>query len=204
MGRTLQKSYGQKPQIVMTLPLLEGLDGIQKMSKSLGNYIAIEDAPSEMYGKILSISDDLMWRYFDLLSFRTFEEINGFKKEVELGCNPRDIKSKLAEEIVARFHGEESTKNLGKGLGNVFKKGDMPENMPEFFLDAITEEGLPISNLLKAAGLVSSTTAARGMLKQGAVLLNGSEKLGMDFVATKGSNHVYQAGKKKFVRVTVK
>lgn len=204
MGRTLQKSYGQKPQIVMTLPLLEGLDGVQKMSKSLGNYIAIEDAPSEMYGKILSISDELMWRYFELLSFRKSEEIEEFKNEIAKGCNPRDIKSKLAEEIVARFHGKEATENLSKGLGNVFKKGDMPEDMPEFYFDATNDQGLPIANLLKEAGLVASTTAARSMLSQGAVLLDGLEKLGVDFIAAKGSSHVYQAGKKKFARVFIK
>lgn len=204
MGRTLQKSYGQKPQVVMTLPLLEGLDGVQKMSKSLGNYIAIEDAPSEMYGKILSISDELMWRYFELLSFRNTEEIDTFKKEMASGVNPRDIKSKLAEEIVARFHGEEATANLAKGLGNVFKKGDMPEDMPEFTLEAVHEKGFPIANLLKEVDLVASTTAARSMLNQGAVLLDGVEKLGIDFFAPKGSCHVYQAGKKKFARVSVK
>lgn len=204
MGRTLQKAYGQEPQVVMTLPLLEGLDGVNKMSKSLGNYIAIEDAPSEMYGKILSISDELMWRYFELLSFRSNEEIENFKKDVENGVNPRDIKVKLAEELVARFHGEEATANLAKGLGNVFKKGDMPDDMPEFELQAVNDEGLPIANLLKEAGLVVSTTAARGMLKQGAVLRDGGEVLSLDYVAPKGSEHVYQAGKKKFARVRVK
>ena len=204
MGRTLQKSYGQKPQSVMTLPLLEGLDGVQKMSKSLGNYIAIEDAPSEMFGKILSISDELMWRYFDLLSFRSEQDIDAFRKNIELGVNPRDIKVKLAEEIVARFHGEAAIEGLAKGLGNVFKKGDMPEDMPEFTFNSEKDEGLPIANLLKEAGLVASTTAARGMLKQGAVLMNGSEKLGTDFFAPKGSINVYQAGKKKFARVSIK
>lgn len=203
MGRTLQKSYGQKPQIVMTLPLLEGLDGVQKMSKSLGNYIAIEDAPSEMYGKILSISDELMWRYFELLSFRTLEEVDAFKKEIVSGGNPRDIKSKLAQEIVSRFHGEQATENLAKGLGNVFKKGDMPEDMPEYILVATHEKGFPIANLLKETNLVASTTAARSMLDQGAVLLDGTEKIGLDFIAPKGSCHVYQAGKKKFARVSV-
>jgi len=203
MGRTLQKSYGQKPQVVMTLPLLEGLDGVQKMSKSLGNYIAIEDAPSEMFGKILSISDELMWRYFDLLSFRPHEEIESFKKSISNGLNPRDIKSKLAEEIIVRFHGEAATENLAKGMGNVFKKGDMPEDMPEFTLNALSDAGLPIANLLKEAGLVASTTAARGLLKQGAVLLDGTEKLSENYISAKGSRHVYQAGKKKFARVLV-
>jgi tyrosyl-tRNA synthetase len=203
MGRTLQKSYGQKPQSVMTLPLLEGLDGVQKMSKSLGNYIAIEDAPSEMFGKILSISDELMWRYFELLSFRSESDIDNFKQQIETGVNPRDIKTKLAEEIVARFHGDAATEGLSKGLGNVFKKGDMPEDMPEFTLMSEKDQGLPIANLLKEAGLVASTSVARGMLKQGAVLLNGNEKVSIDFIAAKGSVNVYQAGKKKFARVTI-
>jgi len=202
MGRTLQKSYGQNPQSVMTLPLLEGLDGVQKMSKSLGNYIAIEDAPNEMYGKILSISDGLMWRYFDLLSFRNDQEIEAFKEEIESGVNPRDVKIRLAEEIVSRFHGEDSLKGLGKGLGNVFKKGEMPEDMPQFIFES--EEGIPIARLLKDANLVVSTTAARGMLKQGAILRDGNEKLPIDFIVQKGTSHVYQAGKKKFAHITIK
>ncbi len=204
MGRTLQKAYGQEPQVVMTLPLLEGLDGINKMSKSLGNYIAIEDAPSEMFGKVLSISDELMWRYFELLSFRSNDEIASFRQDIEKGTNPRDIKVKLAEELVARFHGDDAVSNLSKGMGNVFKKGDMPEDMPEIELIAADEKGIPIANLLKDAGLVDSTTSARGMLKQGAILQDGSEKLNLDYLAEKGSCHVYQAGKKKFARVKVK
>lgn len=203
MGRTLQKAYGQTPQLVMTVPLLEGTDGVHKMSKSLDNYIAIEDAPSEMYGKILSISDELMWRYFELLSFRPDEEIEQFRLDIQKGANPRDIKIKLAEELVARFHGEQASNDLGKGLGNVFKKGELPEEMPEFSIEANSEQGLAIANLLKEAGLVASTTAARGMLKQGAVLRDGSEQLAMDHVAEKGSEHVYQAGKKKFARVRI-
>jgi tyrosyl-tRNA synthetase len=203
MGRGLQKSFGQKPQSVITMPLLEGLDGVQKMSKSLGNYIAIEDSPSEMYGKLLSISDVLMWRYFDLLSFRENAEIASFKKDVEHGTNPRDIKIKLAEELVVRFHGLDALQNVAKGIGNVFKKGELPAEMESVTLIAEQGGGIPIANLLKDAGLVASTTAARSMLKQGAVLLDGIETLAMDFVAKKGSQHVYQAGKKKFVRVSV-
>jgi len=203
MGRGLQKSFGQKPQSVITMPLLEGLDGVQKMSKSLGNYIAIEDAPSEMYGKLLSISDVLMWRYFDLLSFRENGEIDSFKKDVEHGANPRDIKIKLAEELVARFHGADALQNVAKGIGNVFKKGELPAEMESVTLIAEQGAGIPIANLLKDAGLVASTSAARSMLKQGAVLLDGIETLTMEFVAKKGTQHVYQAGKKKFVRVSV-
>jgi tyrosyl-tRNA synthetase len=203
MGRGLQKSFGQKPQSVITMPLLEGLDGVHKMSKSLGNYIAIEDSPSEMYGKLLSISDVLMWRYFDLLSFRENAEIASFKKDVEHGTNPRDIKIKLAEELVVRFHGLDALQNVAKGIGNVFKKGELPAEMESVTLIAEQGGGIPIANLLKDAGLVASTTAARSMLKQGAVLLDGIETLAMDFVAKKGSQHVYQAGKKKFVRVSV-
>lgn len=203
MGRSLQKNYGQKPQSVITMPLLEGLDGIQKMSKSLGNYVAIQDAPSEMFGKLMSISDQLMWRYFELLSFRENEEIVAFKREVECGVNPRDIKIKLAEEIVARFHGESALENVAKGVGNVFKKGDLPDEMDSVILVSAQADGIPIANLLKDAGLVSSTTAARSMLKQGAVLLDGVEVLAMEFVAKKGTQHVYQAGKKKFARVSV-
>ena len=203
MGRGLQKNFGQKPQSVITMPLLEGLDGVQKMSKSLGNYIAIEDAPSEMYGKLMSISDDLMWRYFELLSFRENDELTCFKKDVESGANPRDIKIKLAEELVARFHGEDALTNVSKGVGNVFKKGELPEEIALITLAAEQGEGIPIANLLKDAGLVASTSAARSMLKQGAVLLDGVEALTMEFVAKKGTQHVYQAGKKKFARVSV-
>jgi len=137
------------------------------------------------------------------LSFRPHEEIESFKKSISNGLNPRDIKSKLAEEIIVRFHGEAATENLAKGMGNVFKKGDMPEDMPEFTLNALSDAGLPIANLLKEAGLVASTTAARGLLKQGAVLLDGTEKLSENYISAKGSRHVYQAGKKKFARVLV-
>lgn len=203
MGRALQKNFGQKPQSVITMPLLEGLDGVQKMSKSLGNYIAIEDAPSEMYGKLMSISDDLMWRYFELLSFRENDELLCFKRDVDRGTNPRDIKIKLAEELVARFHSESALTNVSKGVGNVFKKGEMPQEINLVTLVAEQSEGIPIANLLKDAGLVASTTAARSLIKQGAVLLGGVEMLTMDFVAKKGTQHVYQVGKKKFARVSV-
>ena len=203
MGRELQKQEGQRPQVVITMPILEGLDGVQKMSKSLGNYVGINDEPAEMLGKLMSISDDLMWRYYELLSFRSIMEIEALKQRIADGENPRDIKMLLADELIERFHGSDALAQARQGAGNKFKVGDLPEDMPELELVAQEEGGMPLPSLLKEAGLAKSTSEARQRIKQGAVRLNGAEVLGMDYMALRGSKEVYQVGKKRFVRVKV-
>ncbi|PCJ33425.1 MAG: tyrosine--tRNA ligase [Moraxellaceae bacterium] len=203
MGRELQKADGQKPQTVIMMPLLEGLDGVQKMSKSLGNYIGVSDSPSEMYGKLMQISDELMWRYFELLSFRTNEEINGFKQEVAGGVNPREVKVRLAEEIVARFHGNEAIKDAHKGAGNKFAWGETPDDMIKVQLVAESEEGVPIITAARESGIVASASAAKGMLKQGAIRIDGEAIKDPSFKLKPGATYVCQAGKKKFAQVTV-
>ncbi|HCF1396574.1 TPA: tyrosine--tRNA ligase, partial [Pseudomonas aeruginosa] len=154
MGRELQRAYGQEAQVILTMPLLEGLDGVKKMSKSLGNYIGIQEAPGVMYSKLVSIPDTLMWRYFELLSFRSLDEIDSFRKDVEAGANPRDIKIKLAEEIVARFHGEEAAASAHKSAGNRLKEGELPEDLPEIELSS--PEDMPVASVLNKAGLAKN------------------------------------------------
>lgn len=198
MGRELQKANGQKPQVVLMMPLLVGLDGEKKMSKSAHNYIGVSEAPSEMFGKIMSISDDLMWSYYELLSFRPLEEIAQFKADVANGTNPRDIKILLAKEIIARFHTEADADAAEQEFINRFQKGAMPEEMPEFEFDS----GIAISNLLKDAGLVASTSDALRMIKQGAVKLDGEKLEDAKLVPACGTA-VYQVGKRKFARVTI-
>ncbi len=202
MGRELQKDYGQKPQVVLTMPLLEGLDGVQKMSKSLGNYIGITDAPGAMYQKLVSIPDALMWRYFELLSFRPLSEINELKASVELGANPRDIKIELAREIVARFHGEEAAANAHKGAGNIVKDGEIPEDCPEVTLTL--EDGMdamPIARVLNQAELTKNSAQAKDMLKNGRVKVDW-EVVEPSLMLPKG-DYVIQAGKKKIARVLI-
>ena len=202
VGRQLQQDYGQKPQIVMTTPLLEGLDGVQKMSKSLGNYIGITDPAGEMFGKIMSISDDLMWRYFEVLSFRTLEDINALKQSVEDGMNPRDAKFELGQEIVARFHSEAAAEGAKQEFVSRFQQGAMPEEITEVTLQS--QDGrLGIAHLLKLAGLVSSTSEAFRMIKQGAVKIDGQrvEDRGLELEA--GTTNIYQVGKRKFARVSL-
>ena len=203
MGRELQKQEGMRPQVVITMPILEGLDGVQKMSKSLGNYVGINDEPAEMFGKLMSISDDLMWRYYELLSFRTLAEIEELKKCLADGGNPRDVKMLLADELIERFHGADALQQARKGAGNKFKAGDIPAEMPEMALEAKDESGLPLPSLLKEAGLAKSTSEARQRIKQGAVRLNGVDVLGQDYVAKSGSEDVYQVGKRRFVRIKI-
>ncbi|MFU2078744.1 tyrosine--tRNA ligase [Avibacterium endocarditidis] len=199
IGRELQKSDGQKPQVAITLPLLVGLDGEKKMSKSLGNYIGVNEAPNEMFGKVMSISDDLMWDWYDLLSFRPLSEIAQFKQEVAEGRNPRDIKVLLAKEITARFHSEADADAAEQAFINRFQKGAIPDEMPEF-----TFEGeIGLANLLKEAGLVSSTSEAIRMVNQGGVKIDG-EKVEDAKAVISASTAVYQVGKRKFARVTVK
>jgi len=202
MGRELQKSEGQRPQTVLMMPLLEGLDGVQKMSKSLGNYIGITDSPSDMFGKIMSISDVLMWRYYELLSFKPLAEIEAYKTDIEQGKNPRDVKIDLAKELIARFHDEAAATAAHQEFINRFQKGAMPDEMPE--LELIPEGGeIAIANLLKEADLVGSTSDAYRMIKQGAAKLDGEKITDRNLVITRGSNAVYQVGKRKFARVTV-
>ena len=203
VGRELQKGYGQKPQVVMTVPILEGLDGVNKMSKSLGNYIGINEEPQEQFGKIMSISDDLMWRYFELLSFRPIAEIEGFKKQIAEGANPRDTKFLLAEEIVARFHSESDATRAREAFIARFQKGAMPDEMPE--IDLALEPGQrTVPQILKAAELVKSTSEAARLVKQGGVRIDGEkvEDAGREIEA--GSTHIFQVGKRKFARISVK
>ena len=202
VGRQLQQDYGQAPQIVMTTPLLEGLDGVQKMSKSLGNYIGITESPGEMFGKLMSISDDLMWRYFEVLSFRSLDEIGDLKQAVADGKNPRDAKFELGMEIVARFHdGAAATAARDEFIAR-FQKGAMPDEIPEATLAADGGQ-LGIAHLLKAAGLVASTSEAFRMIKQGAVKIDGERVEDQALHVEAGSTHIYQVGKRKFARVTL-
>jgi tyrosyl-tRNA synthetase len=201
MGRELQRAYGQPSQCIVTMPLLEGLDGVKKMSKSLGNYVGIQEAPGVMYSKLVSMPDALMWRYFELLSFRSMEEIEQFKADVDKGANPRDIKIKLAEEIVARFHGEEAAANAHRSAGNRLKDGELPDDLPE--VELLSIEDMPISSVLNKAGLVKNAAAARDLLSAGSVKVDG-QVVDRTFVFKLGSSHVCQAGKKAFARISLK
>ncbi|HEK2336325.1 TPA: tyrosine--tRNA ligase [Pseudomonas aeruginosa] len=201
MGRELQRAYGQEAQVILTMPLLEGLDGVKKMSKSLGNYIGIQEAPGVMYSKLVSIPDTLMWRYFELLSFRSLDEIDSFRKDVEAGANPRDIKIKLAEEIVARFHGEEAAASAHKSAGNRLKDGELPEDLPEIGLSS--PEDMPVASVLNKAGLVKNAAAARDLLGAGSVKVDG-QVVDRTFMLALGETRVFQAGKKAFARITLK
>jgi tyrosyl-tRNA synthetase len=198
MGRELQKQAGMEPQVILTMPILEGLDGVQKMSKSLDNYIGIDDAPDDMFGKIMSISDDLMWRYLELLSFETLETIASWKVEIENGENPRNIKFRLAEEIITRLHSIESAKKAQQNFINRFAKNKVPDEMPEFSFDA----GIKIANLLKESGLVNSTSDAFRMIKEGAAKIEG-EKITDRNLEPEIGTATYQVGKRKFARVTI-
>jgi tyrosyl-tRNA synthetase len=201
VGRQLQETYGQEPQVALTMPILEGLDGVQKMSKSLNNYVGIADKPDEMFGKIMSISDDLMWRYYELLSFKPMSEINALNKQVQEGLNPRDAKVMLAKELVERFHSTADADQASENFVARFRKGVMPDDIPEVTLPG--GEGLAIGNLLKDAGLVSSTSEAFRMIKQGAVKINGERVEDKGLVLEQGSCNIYQVGKRRFARVRV-
>jgi tyrosyl-tRNA synthetase len=203
VGRQLQETYGQEPQVVITVPILEGLDGIQKMSKSLGNYIGITDAPDEMFGKIMSVSDDLMWRYFELLSTRELAEIQAWRDAVREGANPRDIKFELGLELVTRFHDAERARQALEGFVARFQRGAIPEDVPETIVSAGDGGVLPIANLLKAAGLVSSTSEAIRMIGQGAVRIDGERIEDARLSCAAGDQHVYQVGKRRIARVRV-
>lgn len=202
MGRELQKHYGQPPQVVLTMPLLEGLDGVNKMSKSLGNYIGINEPANEIFGKLMSVSDDLMWRYIELLSFETLATIQGWKREVEQGANPRDIKVKFAQEIVARFHDQAAARRALEDFEARFQKGAMPEEMPELSVPSVNGV-LPVPQLLKLAGLVNSTSDAIRQIAGGGVKLDGERVADKSVTVSVGATVVAQVGKRKFARVTI-
>jgi tyrosyl-tRNA synthetase len=205
MGRELQKSEGQRPQTVLMMPLLEGLDGVQKMSKSLNNYIGITDSPTEMFGKIMSISDVLMWRYYELLSFKPMEEVAAYKTKIAEGMNPRDVKIDLAKELIARFHDDAAAEAAHQEFINRFQKGAMPDEIEEKTVSVIDDSGeIAIANLLKEAGLAASTSEAMRMIKQGAAKIEGEKITDNKLRVAAGTTAVYQVGKRKFAKVTVK
>jgi tyrosyl-tRNA synthetase len=205
MGRELQKSEGQRPQTVLMMPLLEGLDGVQKMSKSLNNYIGITDSPTEMFGKIMSISDVLMWRYFELLSFKPMEEVAAYKTKIAEGMNPRDVKIDLAKELIARFHDDAAAEAAHQEFINRFQKGAMPDEIEEKTVNTLDDSGeIAIANLLKEAGLAVSTSEAMRMIKQGAAKIEGEKITDNKLRIACGTTAVYQVGKRKFAKVTVK
>lgn len=200
MGRELQRGYGQESQCIVTMPLLEGLDGVKKMSKSLGNYVGIQEPPGVMYGKLVSMPDTLIWRYFELLSFRSVEEVAEFRRDVEAGANPRDIKIKLAEEIVARFHGEEAAAAAHRSAGNRLKEGEVPEDLPT--INLLADESMPVSAVLNKAGLVKNAAAARDLLSAGSVKVDGAV-VDRTFMFELGVEYLCQAGKKAFAKIRV-
>jgi len=200
MGRELQKHYGQPSQCILTMPLLEGLDGVNKMSKSLGNYVGINEPPNEIFGKLMSVSDELMWRYIELLSFQSLSEINQQKQQVKEGANPRNIKVKFAQEIVTRFHNQAAADAALADFEARFKQGGVPDDMPEMTLAA--PDGLAIAQVLKQSGLTPSTTEATRMIEQGGVKIDG-EKVSDKALKVAPGTYVLQVGKRKFARVTV-
>ncbi|HHH44793.1 MAG TPA: tyrosine--tRNA ligase [Gammaproteobacteria bacterium] len=202
VGRQLQEAYGQKPQVVLTMPILEGLDGVQKMSKSLGNYIGINEAPDEMFGKLMSISDELMWRYFELLSFRSIAEVEALKKSMQEGRNPRDIKFELGKELVARFHSQGDADRAQENFIARFQKGALPDDIPEARLQA-GDDGMPVANVLKEAALTSSTSDALRMIRQGAVRIDGEKISDTRLRLEAGTRCVIQVGKRRFARVVM-
>ena len=202
VGRELQRSFGQEPQVVITVPILEGLDGKNKMSKSLDNYVGIDETPNEMFGKIMSISDELMWRWFDLLSFKTTDEIKELKADQTNGRNPRDIKIELAKELISRFHDEESADLAETNFINQFQKKNIPDDIEEVSL-ILSEGSIPLANLLKDCEMTSSTSEAIRMIKQGAVRIDEKKITDTKYKISSGSSAVYQVGKRKFKKITL-
>lgn len=202
MGRELQKQFGQPPQCILTMPLLEGLDGVNKMSKSLGNYVGITESPEQVFGKLMSISDELMWRYIELLSFEPLAVVRQWRKEVQQGRNPRDIKVQFAQEIVARFHSKQGAQKALADFEARFKQGALPEDMPEITLHT-DDSGMPIPQVLKQSGLTASTSEALRMVEQGGVKLNGEKVVDKALQIKRGETAVLQVGKRKFSRVTI-
>jgi tyrosyl-tRNA synthetase len=203
VGRELQKHYGQTPQCVLMMPLLEGLDGVNKMSKSLGNYVGINEPSREIFGKLMSVSDELMWRYYDLLSFRASEEVAGFKREIASGRNPRDIKVLLAQEIVARFHGAAASVDALSDFEARFRQGAIPDDISEVVLDSVNGE-LSVAQVLKQSGLTSSTSEALRMIGQGGVKVDGAKIEDKNLAFPAGGDFVLQVGKRKFARVKIR
>jgi tyrosyl-tRNA synthetase len=202
VGRQLQEAYGQEPQVVITMPILEGLDGVQKMSKSLGNYVGITEPADEMFGKLMSISDDLMWRYYELLSFRPMEEVDHWRRECEDGANPREYKVRLALEIVERFHSVSAARAALEAFEARFKRGVLPDDLEVVQLRA-HNGAYAIANLLKDAGLTASTSESHRMLKQGAVRIDGERVSDQKLLLPAGTTHIYQVGKRRFAKVRV-
>ena len=203
VGRELQKHYAQDPQVIITMPLLEGLDGVQKMSKSLGNYVGIHDTPEEMFGKLLSVSDVLMWRYIELLSFASLAAISGWKRSVEEGANPRDVKVRFAQEIVERFHGPAAARRALEDFEERFRHGGVPQDLPEQVIE-VPAEGVVIGQVLKSSGVCPSTSDALRMIEQGGVRVNGARVSDKNLRLPPGSTYVLQVGKRKFAKVTLK
>jgi len=203
VGRELQKDYGQEPQVIITMPLLEGLSGPEKMSKSLGNYVGIDESPDEMFGKLMSVSDERMWRYFELLSFESMDTIAGWKRAVEEGANPRDIKVRLAQELVARFHSRSAAERALEEFDSRFRHGGVPQDLPEQQLEA-PAEGLPITQVLKASGVCPSTSDAVRMIEQGGVKVNGDKVSDKGLRLAAGATYVLQVGKRKFAKVSLR
>ncbi len=200
VGRDLQRAFGQEPQVVITVPILEGLDGKNKMSKSLDNYVGIDESPNEMFGKIMSISDELMWRWFDLLSFKSSDEINALKSEQDNGKNPRDIKIELAKELIARFHDEESANDAESNFIDQFQKKNIPDEVEEI-THKISGDSIPLANLLKECGMTSSTSEAMRMIQQGAVRIDEQKITDKTHQVFVGTSAVYQVGKRKFKKI---
>tara|TARA_Y100000590_G_scaffold467857_1_gene648285 strand:+ start:5242 stop:6432 length:1191 start_codon:yes stop_codon:yes gene_type:complete len=203
VGREIQKAFDMDPQIVLTVPILEGLDGVKKMSKSLDNYVGINESPKNMFGKIMSISDELMWRWFELLSFRSLEDINKFKAEQKDGKNPRDIKIELAIELISRFHSDDQAHQAKEDFINQFQKKNIPDDIEEAEV-VIEEASIPLPNLLKDVGLVKSTSEALRLIKQGAVKINDVKVDDTRLAITKDTNNLYQVGKRRFKKIAIK
>ena len=202
VGRDLQRAFGQEPQVVLTVPILEGLDGKNKMSKSLDNYVGIDETPNEMFGKIMSISDDLMWRWFDLLSFKSTDEINNLKTEQNDGRNPRDIKIELAKELISRFHDLKSADLAETNFVNQFQKKNIPDDIEEISF-SLSGDSIPLSNLLKECGMTKSTSEAIRMIKQGAVRIDEKKVTDLKLLIYSGTSGVFQVGKRKFKKITL-
>ncbi|HUP96285.1 MAG TPA: tyrosine--tRNA ligase [Usitatibacter sp.] len=203
VGRELQKDYGQEPQVILTMPLLEGLDGVNKMSKSLGNYVGVDEPPNEMFGKLMSVSDELMWRYVELLSFADLDTIASWKRGIERGGNPREVKVRFAQEIVERFHGRGAGETALEDFESRFRHGGVPEDLPEQFLE-VPGDGAPIGQILKLSGVCPSTSDAQRMLDQGGVRVNGEKVSDKALKLVPGNTYVLQVGKRKFAKVTLR
>jgi len=202
VGRQLQEQYGQEPQVVMTMPLLEGLDGVNKMSKSMGNYVGITDAPDDMFGKLMSVSDELMWKYFDLLSFRSNTELQSLKLQVTQGRNPRDVKFELAKEIVARFHNQQAADAAHTQFVSRFQRGQLPEDIEKKAIDT-AGSGIGLAVLLKQIEFATSTSAANRLIEQGAVKLDGEKVTDIKAKLASGASYIVQAGKRHVVQVSI-